>query len=176
MIITLSKPFLRTMNSEPITEIDLDFNKLTAKQYIDSYNNMDQKELDLIAYGKLGWFQARNLIASAVDCIPEMLDEMPLLPDYRTLEKQCFMWFATSNFDSDIELDFNKMGLQTYLSIRSENAMNELDTLSTRASAKTRLAIISSITKKSVQELEEMSINDYIPLDMKCASFFSELV
>lgn len=176
MLIKFSQPFLRTMNSEPIEEIELDFNKLTAKQYVESYTNMDKKELDLIAYGKLGFRQARNLIASAIDCIPEMLDSMPLLPDYRELEKQCFLWFATSNFDSDIELDFNKMGLEMYLSIRSENAMNELDTLSTRASAKTRLEIISSITKKSVQELEEMPINEYIPMDMKCASFFSELV
>jgi len=175
MLFKFSQPFVRTMNSEAITEIEIDFNKLTAKQYIESYSNMDKRELDLIAYGKLGFRQAKNLIASAVDCIPEMLDSLPLIPDYKELEKECFLWFATENFDSDEELDFNKITLDTYLSIRSENVLYDMDTLSTKASAKTRMAIISAVSKKSIKELEEMSIKDYIPLDIKCASFFSEL-
>ena len=76
MLFTLSKPFQKTMNSESVKEIDIDFDKLTAKDYVDSFSNQDGNELELIAYGKLGFLQSKNLIAKAIGGIPEMLDEL----------------------------------------------------------------------------------------------------
>lgn len=176
MQIKLSKPFTRSMNSEPISEIELDFDKLTAKNYIDSFHNQDGNELELIAYGKLGFLQAKNLIANAVDCVPEMLDDLSIM-DYRAIEKECFAWFFGAVYNNETpKATFENLGVKDYLAIRSRNAINDGDSLTNKASAKTRESIISFITKKPINEVEAMPIKDYIPLDIQCASFFSELV
>lgn len=175
MLFTLSKPFQKTMNSESVKEIDIDFDKLTAKDYVDSFSNQDGNELELIAYGKLGFLQSKNLIAKTIGCIPEMLDEMPL-EDYREIEKECFAWFfANINQPKDVEmLDFSRMSVKDYLAIRSRNSIQET-TIGTMAGAKTREMLISFMTKKKTEELEAMTIKDYLLLDIQCASFFSTL-
>lgn len=176
MQIKLSKPFTRSMNSEPISEIELNFDKLTAKNYIDSFHNQDGNELELIAYGKLGFLQAKNLIANAIDCVPEMLDDLSII-DYRAIEKECFAWFFSTVYNNEApKTTFENLGVKDYLAIRSRNAINDGDSLTNKASAKTRESIISFITKKPINEVEAMPIKDYIPLDIQCASFFSELV
>lgn len=175
-VFKFSKPFSRSMNSEPITETDLDFNKLTAKDYIKSFSNVDVNEIDLVAYGKLGFQQARNLIASAIDCIPDMLYDMSII-DYKQLEKACFAWFLHIEVKPEQIIDFeNEMTVKDYLTIRSRNALRDGELLSTKASPKTRQDIISFVTKKKIEELEVLPIVEYIPLDIQCASFFSELI
>lgn len=175
MIFTLSKPFYKSMNSEPITEIDIDFDRLTAKDYIDSFSNQNGNEVDLIAYGKLGFQQAKNLIAKAMGCIPEALDDISLL-DYHKLEQMCFNWFLSTEFSENEEVKFDNISVKDYIAIRSQNSLSDGSYLSNRASAKTRIAIISFATKKKINELETTPIREYIALDIQCASFFSILV
>ena len=174
-IVELSKPFSKTMNGEPVTELDVDFSKITVKQYIES--NKDVNEVELIAYKKLGWYQSRKLIAYATDCIPETLSELPLIPDYKRLERMCFLW-ATELFRKEIDekIKFEKISVDQYLAIRSKNTFEDMDTITTKASATTRRDLIACATGKTIQQLEEMPIEEYIPLDIECASFFSELV
>ena len=175
MLFTLSKPFYKSINSEPIKEVEINFDELKAKDYIDSFQNLPGNELDLVAYGKMGFLQGQKLIASAIGCIPEMLDEMPL-EDYREIEKECFAWFfASINQDKKIEtLNFFEISTKDYLAIRSRNSIQE-STIGTMAGAKTREMLISFITKKKIEELEAMPIKEYLILDIQCASFFSTL-
>lgn len=175
--IQLSQPFLKTMNGEAVNELEVDFSKITTKQYIESYKNIDSKEIDLIAYGKIGFRQAKNLIAYAIDCIPEMLNSMPLLPDYQKLEKMCFIWsWGVINKQIDESVKFEKISVDQYIKIRSDNALNDLDSVSAKASETTRRDLIACATGKTIEELETMPVEEYIPLDIKCASFFSELL
>ena len=98
------------------------------------------------------------------------------MTDYREIEKECFAWFFVNiNQPKDVEmLDFSRMSVKDYLAIRSRNSIQET-TIGTMAGAKTREMLISFMTKKKTDELEAMTIKDYLLLDIQCASFFSTL-
>lgn len=180
-IIELSQPFLKTMNGESVKEIDVDFSKITTKQYIDSYRDIDSNEIELVAYKKPGFYQMRNLIANAINCIPDMLNSMPLIPDYKRLEKMCLIWlWDIFNRDTDEKenqkIQFEKITVDQYLKIRSKNALNDLDSPIAKASVYTRRDLISCATGKTIEQLEALPVEEYIFFDVKCASFFSEIV
>lgn len=177
-ILKLSKPFLRTMNSEPVNELDVDFSKITTKQYIDSYRDIDSNEIELVAYKKPGFYQMRNLISYAVDCVPNMLDPMPVIPDYKKLERMCLEWLnGIFNIEEkENEVKFETMTVDQYLKIRSKNALMDMDSRIAKASVTTRRDIISCVTGKTIEQIEAMPVEEYIYLDIKCAGFFSEIV
>lgn len=172
MVFKFQKPFVKNINSEAISEIDLDFNMLNAKDYIECISTASQDgEVDLSVAYKLGAKACRNILAKVIGCIPDFINDISLV-DFRKLESECMKWFIESVSSNDAEFDFSKITTAQYIDLRSKDAINEVGNVGNVISAKSRLGFISVVTGKTQADLETLPAFEYIPMDIACANFF----
>lgn len=172
MKFALSKPFAKSMTEDPVTEIEVDFDSLTGKDYIECVDEaIREGETDMAALYKPAPKIVFGLLAKAVGCIPDMLNGM-FFGDYQRLERKALVWFAETAENLKEVPDFSKITTAQYVAVRSRNAANEIANSSLIPCAKARASFIALATGRKQEELEALTAAEYVPLDVTCANFF----